>query len=157
MRKKDKRKSCILVLLTVRFIPRDTDLHPRRAPPHSPPSASPSNVNPVAAISPFYKATLFRLRLRGSENSGLCPTRGWKKQKKTLRNNEAMLLQGEMWTESSPCRPAGVLHQGRAASLNCNWVLEDVSRYFNPHATVDILSFFDHCGWTNAYCKNLSS
>ena len=78
VRKKEKRKSCILCyLLYVTFYFPGTLVYIQDVPPDTqPPRASPSNVNPVAAISPFYKATLFRLRLRGSENSGLCPTRG---------------------------------------------------------------------------------
>ena len=115
VRKKEKRKSCILCyLLYVTFYFPGTLVYIQDVPPDTqPPRASPSNVNPVAAFIPFYKAPLFRPRPRGAKNRGRLPRGGKKKKKKKkLRNNESMLLQGEMWTDSSPCRTADVLQQG---------------------------------------------
>lgn len=72
---------------------------------------------PVAAFSPFYKATLVRLWLSGSENSGLYPTRGERKKKKTLEITMPCCCCGSTWTESSACLTTDALFQGQSTII----------------------------------------
>ena len=117
VRKKDERKSCILVLLTVRDVlfP-GTQIYIQDVPPNT--------VHPVLHLQmwtlslwsvPFIRPHCF-VSVSGGLRIAVCVPRGAGKKKK-LRNNEAMLMQGEMWTESSPCRSADVLHQGRGSII----------------------------------------
>lgn len=83
-----KKTRCCTVLLTAIGVFRREKRASRRA--CSSVSTSPWDGFPVVAFGSFYKATLVRLRLWASENSGLYPTRGENKPKE-LRNNDTML------------------------------------------------------------------